>query len=107
MTNSEPRWLAWLRTEAAHSNITEVAQRIGYSRTTVSLVIAGKYPGKIDRIAHTVTTMLEARLCPHLQQPVSEGDCQIAALGPAPTHHPMKLGHWRSCQRCSYRPKGA
>jgi len=106
MTTSEPRWLTLLRAEAERTSIAATADRLGYSRTSISLVLAGKYPGQTDRVAKAVVQLLEVQECPHLRSPLPEAECRTIALGPAPTHHPMKLGHWRACQRCPNRPKG-
>lgn len=106
MTNSEPRWLTLLRAEAERTSMRAVASRIGYSPASISLVLAGKYAGKPDRIAKATLALLDVVACPHSQQTMTQDACRAIALGSAPTHHPMKLGHWRACQRCPHRPKG-
>lgn len=106
MTTSEPRWLSLLRAEAERTSMRAVAGRLGYSAATVSLVLAGKYPGKPDRIAKAALALLDVVECPHARQTMTQAECRSIALGSAPTHHPMKLGHWRACQRCPNRPKG-
>lgn len=106
MTASEPRWLTLLRAEAKRSSMRAVAGRLGYSAATVSLVLAGKYAGKTDRVAKAALALLDVVECPHARQTLPLAECRSIALGSAPTHHPMKLGHWRACQRCPSRPKG-
>lgn len=106
MTTSEPRWIALLRAEARRTSMRAVASALDYSPTTVSLVLAGKYPGKTDRIAKAVMSLLDVVECPHIGQSMPLAECHVLALAPAPTHHPMKLSHWRSCQGCPHRPKG-
>lgn len=106
MTTSEPRWLGLLRTEAERTSIAAIAGRLGYSRTSISLVLAGKYPVKPDRIAASVVALLEVVECPHAKQTLPLAECRDIATAQAPTHHPMKLGHWRACQRCPNRPQG-
>jgi len=103
MTTSEPRWLALLRAEAKRTSTVAVAKRLGYSRPTISLVLAGRYPSPTDRVAAAVLAELDARDCPHLQQPISATECHGVAFSPAPTHHPLKLAHWRACQNCPNR----
>jgi len=103
MTTSEPRWLALLRAEAKRTSNVAVAKRLGYSRTTISLVLAGRYPGGTERIAAAVLAELDARDCPYLQQSIQAVECHDIAFGSAPTHHPMKLAHWRACQHCPNR----
>lgn len=106
MTTSEPRWLSLLRAEAGRTSMRSVAGRLGYSRTSISLVLAGKYPGNPDRIAKAALALLDVVECAHIRQTIPQTECRSIALGAAPTHHPMKLGHWRACQRCPNRPKG-
>lgn len=106
MTISEPRWLTLLRAEAQRSSIGSVARRLGYSATSVSLVLAGKYLGKPDRIAKATLALLDVVACPHVGQVIPLVECHGMALAPAPTHHPMKLSHWRACRGCPHQPKG-
>ncbi|VVE59858.1 regulatory protein, LacI [Pandoraea captiosa] len=106
MTISEPRWLVLLRAEAGRTSIQAVATRIGYSRTGVSLVLAGKYPGKTDRIAKAALQALEEAVdCPYLGQPLAGHECRANAMAKTPTHNPMKLSLWRACQQCIHNPK--
>ena len=109
MTTSD-RWLTLLRAEAARTSMTKTAALLGYSTASISLVLSGKYPGQTGRIASRVLAMLDTQTCPHLGEQISSGQCRDIALATAPTHHPLKLGHWRACQRCPSRPpdsKGA
>ncbi|WP_089084530.1 hypothetical protein [Aquitalea magnusonii] len=106
MTTSDTHWLDLLRMEAERTSMRAVASRLGYSAATVSLVLAGKYPGKSDRIAKATLALLDVVKCPHSDQTMTQIECRSISLGAAPTHHPMKLGHWRACQRCPNRPKG-
>lgn len=106
MTTSDIRWLTLLRTEADRTSIQATADRIGYSRTGVSLVLAGKYPGKTDRIARATLSALEQAVdCPYLGEPLAGHECRASATAKAPTHNPMKLSHWRACQQCIHNPK--
>lgn len=106
MTTSEPRWLSLMRAEAARTSIQALADRLGYSRTGVSLVLAGKYPGKTDRIAKVATLALEQAVdCPYLGKPLAGHECRASATAKAPMHNPMKLSHWRACQQCIHNPK--
>ncbi|MEX3629341.1 MAG: hypothetical protein VB138_07455 [Burkholderia sp.] len=54
MTHADPDWLAMLREAVAATSQTDVAKLLDVSRTTVSLVLSGKYPGKTDRVAARV-----------------------------------------------------
>jgi hypothetical protein len=108
-TTSDPRWLELLRAEAARTNIGAVAGRVGYSRTTISLVMAGKYPGKTEKIAAAVLAVLEAAVtvdCPYLGVAIEFAACTQHAGQRAPTHNPVKMHHWRACRQCPNRKEG-
>lgn len=109
MTTSEPRWLQLVRAEAACTNIAAVALRLGYSRTAVSLVLAGKYPGNAGKIETKALEVLEPILtvaCPYLDQDIALADCREHAGQRAPTHNPAKMHHWRACRQCPNRKEG-
>lgn len=108
-TISDPRWLELLRAEAGRTSIGAVAGRVGYSRTAISQVMAGKYPGKPERIAAAVLTALEPVLtvdCPHLGTAIEFHVCDQLAGQRAPTHNPVKMQHWRTCRQCPNRKEG-
>jgi hypothetical protein len=110
MTTSEPRWMQLLRAEAARTTIAAVAVQIGYSRTTISLVMSGKYPGKSERIAAAVLAVLEPVItvnCPYLGVAIAPQECHQHAGQRAPTHNPSKMHHWRACRQCPNRKQGA
>jgi hypothetical protein len=105
-TDTIAHWLQLLREEARRTSMARTARLLGYSTATISLVLAGKYPGKTDRIARAVLATLDKLICPHSGEQISSATCRATALAVAPTHHPMKLSHWRACQRCPNRPQG-
>lgn len=111
MTTSEiaapaPHWLTVLKAEADRTSMGVVANRVGYSRTSISLVLAGKYPGKTDRIAEAVMDKLVTAVdCPYLGESLPAEVCRQHATGPAPTHNPLKLAHWRTCRQCPQQPQ--
>lgn len=108
-TTSDPRWLALMREEAARTSKRCLAERLGYSRTTVSLVLSGSYPGGTDKIAARAAEVLELPAevpCPYLGQTLSIADCRAYSTQRAPTHHPQKMAHWRACQQCQNNCKG-
>ncbi|MDQ2822431.1 MAG: helix-turn-helix domain-containing protein [Pseudomonadota bacterium] len=109
-TICEPRWLEMLRAEAARTTIAAVAVRLGYSRTTISLVMAGKYPGSTEKIAAASLAALEPVLavsCPYLGIQIELATCQEHANQRVPTHNPSKMHHWRACHQCPNFKKGA
>ena len=97
-------WLALLATEAARTSIAATGRRLGYSRTSISLALAGKYPGGTDKLAATVLAILGRRTCPHLGRDVAPAECAGNA-GEMPTSSPAALRLWRACQACPHRPE--
>ncbi|WP_410499675.1 XRE family transcriptional regulator [Chitinibacter sp. S2-10] len=105
MTNSEPHWLQLLRTATVASNIAAVATKLGYSRTSISLVLANKYPGSTAHIEKAVLQRLDTVRCPYVGQNINRQACQETGNGAAPTHNPLKMAYWRACQRCTHKPE--
>lgn len=96
-------WLALLAAEASRTTIAATARRLGYSRTTVSLALAGKYPGGTDKLASTVQRILGGATCPHLGRTVTAAEC-AANSDEMPTSSPAALRLWRACQTCPQKP---
>ena len=94
------KWMDLLIGAVSKSNILEVANKLGYSRTTVSLVLSGKYQGKTDKVAKIVLEVFAIVQCPFLQTEITLKECANFAHCKAPTHNPNKMQHWRNCQRC-------
>ncbi|MBA4707741.1 XRE family transcriptional regulator [Aquitalea aquatica] len=99
-------WLEILRTAVAQRGQKPVAAELGYSRTTISLVLAGKYAGKTDAVATKVLAVLATVTCPFNGQEMTMADCRAFSSSRAPTHHPLKLTHWRTCRKCKNCSKG-
>jgi len=96
-------WQTLLAAEAARTSIAATARRLGYSRTAVSLALAGKYPGGTDKMAATVLDVLGGVACPQLGREVTAAECADKA-GAMPTSSPTALRLWRACQTCPHRP---
>lgn len=104
MTLANTDWMQMLREAVDTSTQTAVAVRLKVSRTTVSLVLAGKYPGKTDRVADRVMRVFGQVQCTHTGQPISLTACVSFANRRAPLNNPLELSHWRSCRTCPQRP---
>jgi hypothetical protein len=106
---TEPRWLELIRAEASRTSIAAVAVRLDYSRTAISLVLGGKYPGRLDKVEKKAIEVLEPPVtvdCPHLAEVIPVLQCKQYSLRKVPTHNPQKMTHWRACQECQNRCKG-
>lgn len=92
-------WFQALNEHVGKSTISEVARQIGYSRSTVSLVLSGKYDGGTDAIAAKVLeTFTDHVTCPFLSADITVGSCNDYQSRPMPTSHPRDLDHWMACR---------
>lgn len=96
-------WRALLDEATSKNSQREVAERLGYSHTTLNLIINGKYGGKTDKFAARVIEVYGVVDCPHLKTKILLSQCRTTAHGKAPTHNPTKMAHWRACQRCPHK----
>lgn len=93
------KWFQVLSEEVKKATISEVARKIGYSRTAVSLVLSGKYVGETTAIASKVLeTFTNHVSCPFLEKDINKGDCNDYQSRPMPTSHPRHLDHWMACR---------
>lgn len=107
MSLQDPEWLDVLRAEAARRGRTkkDIAAELGVSRTAVSLLVAGKYSARMDRvstkIANKVMELYAERVwCPFLHASLAASVCADHAGAALPKSDPDKLRHWVACQRC-------
>ncbi|AOJ13174.1 MULTISPECIES: helix-turn-helix domain-containing protein [Burkholderia] len=98
------RWLVLLREAVFVSSQADVARKLDLSRTTISLVLSGKYPGKTDRVAARVLRVFGQVKCTHTAELVTPTVCLDFAARRPPVNNPLALSHWRTCQTCTHRP---
>ncbi len=96
-------WFALLKARIAAASLRQVAAELGYSGTTLSLIVHGKYAGKTDRVAAAVAARYETVACPYQGKTIPLHECRSTAEGKAPTHNPMKMQQWLACQKCAKR----
>jgi len=96
-------WFALLKAQIAAASLRQVAAELGYSGTTLSLIVHGKYAGKADRVAAAVAARYETVACPYQGKTIPLHECRSTAQGKAPTHNPMKMQQWLACQKCAKR----
>lgn len=98
-----PRWIRLLAAEVEASNRTEAGKRIGISRSAVSLALTNTYPSPSTAgIERRVIEALDGRECPAQGQRISAQQCRDYRERPAPTHNPMAMRIWRTCQGCPH-----
>ena len=96
-------WFSLLKAQIATASLRKVAAELGYSGTTLSLIVHGKYAGKTDRVAAAVAARYETVACPHQGKTIPLHECHDTASGKAPTHNPIKMQQWLACQKCAKR----
>ncbi|WP_374467425.1 hypothetical protein [Ferrovibrio sp.] len=79
-----------------------LADRIGMSRPSLSMLLADKYPGDPARMRAKVMLFLgEGQVsCPYLRQEIADSECRGYRTRPQPTSIPSELRHWTACQAC-------
>lgn len=97
-------WIALMRAAVNTSSLSAVADRIGVSRTTVSLVLAGRYPARTHEVERKVRDAFESRWCPPLTAEIEGSVCQRYRTRPMPRSSARDLRHWRACQTCIHNP---
>lgn len=107
---AEPEWLALLRHEVAkRGSIAAVAAEIGMPRPSLSMLLSGTYPAKLDKVTRKYARKVFARYrdqvrCPHLRRGIGAAECRAFAAAPMSTSNPEKLRHWRACNACPQNP---
>ncbi len=96
-------WMDLLQRAVDASSMGKVAADLGLGRPTISLVLAGKYPARTDRIAARVIGMYGHVQCPFLEEEITGAKCQEYSSRSAPTSSPFAMRHWRACQGCPNR----
>lgn len=103
--NEVPLFVRLLAAEVAASNKTKASQRIGMSRTAVSLILSNRYAspstGGVERRVMETLGRIE---CAALDAEINTDQCQSFRKKPAPTHNPQAMQKWRVCQHCSINP---
>ena len=94
-----------LAAEVAASNKTKASQRIGMSRTAVSLILVNRYASPSTAgVERRVMETLGRIECVALGTDINTDQCQSYREKPAPTHNPQAMQHWRACQHCPINP---
>jgi len=97
--HDEDRWLRILRDQCEQSSITDVAEKVGYGRSAISLALSGKYPGGTAKIAaKVIATFTDSVQCPHLGHDIIQAACADHQSRPMPTSDPAALRHWIACR---------
>lgn len=99
-------WQTLLQREVSATSCAEAARKLGISRTSVSLLVAGKYPGDTRRMARRVNTLLapeRTHTCPHTGEEITITACAKTSAH-MPTSGPAALRRWKACRDCARNP---
>lgn len=109
----EPRALVEAAIERLGSK-KAVAEKIGYSRSSLSLALSGGYrSGSLDKLEQAIRDALADTIpCPHLGVDLAPAACADYRALPLQTANPQSVRHWQACRFCphnpaSHRPSGS
>ncbi|MGZ2403335.1 MarR family transcriptional regulator [Rhizobium ruizarguesonis] len=112
MPLTDPQWVDVLRAEAEKPKRSKqaIADELGISRTAVSLLIAGKYTAKMDKVSAKIAPKVMALYshqvwCPHLRASIGPSVCVGHHSAPMTMSDPDKLKQWAACRACSQNPE--
>lgn len=80
----------------------KVADMLSLSRSTISLILSGKYIASHEHVAKKVLNVLTRVHCPYLNAEITAQECLDIRSGETPSHDPMRLAHRRMCRTCSH-----
>lgn len=104
-----PEWVQLLARECAASSQNQVARRLGYSSTLVSLVLRGKYTGDMQAVEAAVRGLFEnlCVACPVLGEitPLDCRDWQKKARTFS-TENSQRVRMFRACNACPQNKGG-
>lgn len=93
-------WRALLEGAVAGSSVAAVARRLGVARSSLSLVLNGKYPGGTANMERRIVETL-GQPCPVYGGARGADICAARRAAPMPTSNPYALRQWRECQHCN------
>lgn len=97
--------LVLLRERVAATSIAAAARDLDYSRSAVSMVLAGTYLGSPEHLARRVLQRFAGTVeCPHLSAPISGQSCADHRTRPMPTGSARSFRHWQACRTCAFNP---
>lgn len=106
----DPEWLQLLRAEVGKGrSIASVAREIGMPRPSLSMLVSGTYPARLDKVSRKYGALIVKKYagqiaCPHLRKGIGHAECESYARQPISTSNPEKLRHWSACRRCPLNP---
>ncbi|MCC0190466.1 hypothetical protein, partial [Pseudomonas aeruginosa] len=103
-----PVFVQLLAAEVARSSQTKAGEAIGMSRSTVSTILANRYPSPSTiRVERRVLAALSRIECPALGEAVTSVECSEYLQRPAPLNNPVAMRCWKACRACPRNPHTA
>jgi len=84
-----------------------VARRLGagYGRSLLSRVLSpADDKAMTPDLARRVLDVYHIAMCPATSTIKQRAECERIAVGPAPTHNPLSMRIWKTCQTCQFKP---
>ena len=97
-------WRNLLTSQVEAHGLRAVAEHLGYSRTTLSLVLNGKYNADTRRIEERVLAVFGTVSCPFEDRDLEAAACSAWCRRIVPTSSAWALRHWAACRTCPYNP---
>ncbi len=102
-------WLNDLKTACEQTSLANVGRKIGYGKSTISLVLAGKYAGNLNKVRAAVEKKLIASsvMCPVMGK-ISTEQCTANQSRPLMTASSSSTRLFKACKNCHFntRKKG-
>lgn len=98
------KWLQLLNTKVAQLGRRQVEADTGMSKTTLSMVLNGKYPGNLNNIESQVITAYTniTVVCPILSTiPVRR--CNAEQIKPFSSANPQRVRLYKACATCPHK----
>jgi hypothetical protein len=96
-------WFRILNHKCEEFGRTQVCSDIDISKSTLSLVLAKKYPGNLERIAEKVQRAYETSsvTCPVLDD-ITIARCETERSRPFTSSNPIRVRLFRTCATCPH-----
>ena len=102
--DNPPHWIAQLASAVGESSCAAVAKRMNVSRTSVSLLLANKYPSpSTHHMQAKVEALFGGVSCPMLGE-IPNAQCQTEREKGFIGSNPTRIQLYRACQRCPNNP---
>ena len=96
-----PEAVRLLANAVKESTRTKVAERLGVSRTGVSLLLSNKYKGGTTKIEARILDILGNVSCPVLGS-IAAAECQKNRQAKFTPSNPQRVQLYRACQSCPH-----